>query len=114
MTAPAAKIAGRPPEGDGVAVDRRVRLDDAAVRVLADQVAGRAEAASELSSAVPIEPPICCEVLTVAEATPASCGRTPAVAGVHRRGEDGAHAEPDQQQRAEDVRGVGAGAGRCR
>ena len=33
-----------------------------------------------LSTAVPTEPPTCCMVLTSAEATPASCGCTPAVA----------------------------------
>ena len=32
------------------------------------------------SSAVPSEPPTCWEVLTIAEATPASCGPTPVVA----------------------------------
>ena len=32
------------------------------------------------SSAVPSEPPICCEVLTIAEATPASCASIPVVA----------------------------------
>jgi hypothetical protein len=32
-----------------------------------------------LSGEVPIEPPICCPVLTVADATPASCGATPNV-----------------------------------
>jgi len=39
-----------------------------------------ADAASVLSSAVPIEPPICCIVFTIAEATPASLGSTPKVA----------------------------------
>ena len=33
-----------------------------------------------LSTAVPIEPPTCCIVLTSAAATPESCGCTPAVA----------------------------------
>jgi hypothetical protein len=33
-----------------------------------------------LSSAVPTEPPTCCEVLTIAEATPASEPSTPSVA----------------------------------
>jgi hypothetical protein len=37
-------------------------------------------AATVLSSAVPIEPPICCIVLTLAEATLASAERTPRVA----------------------------------
>src|SRR3954465_5156515 len=37
-------------------------------------------AASVLSSAVPTEPPTCCIVLTVAEATPASVPSTPSVA----------------------------------
>jgi hypothetical protein len=32
-----------------------------------------------LSGAVPIEPPICCETLTVADATPASAAPTPRV-----------------------------------
>ena len=36
-------------------------------------------AATVFSSEVPIEPPSCCPVLTVAEATPASCGATPNV-----------------------------------
>jgi len=36
--------------------------------------------ASVLSSAVRIEPPTCCDVLTIAEATPASARATPAVA----------------------------------
>ncbi len=36
--------------------------------------------AIEDSSAVPTEPPTCCIVFTVAEATPASCGSTPSVA----------------------------------
>ena len=31
----------------------------------------------ELSSAVPIEPPTCCIVFTIAEATPVSLGATP-------------------------------------
>ncbi len=39
-----------------------------------------AEAAIVFSSAVPIAPPTCCEVLTIAEATPASRGSTPVVA----------------------------------
>ena len=39
-----------------------------------------AEAASVLNSAVPIDPPTCCIVLTIAEATPASLGCTPNVA----------------------------------
>ena len=34
----------------------------------------------ELSSAVPIEPPTCCIVLTIAEATPVSARSTPNVA----------------------------------
>jgi len=59
-----------------------------------------------LSSAVPIEPPICCPVLSVAEATPASCGGTPNVAVFI----DGAMVKPRPQagrhQRAEDRRGV--------
>ena len=37
-------------------------------------------AASEFSSAVPIEPPICWAVFTIAEATPASWASTPEVA----------------------------------
>ena len=36
-------------------------------------------AAIVLSSAVPIEPPSCCPVLMLAEATPASRGATPKV-----------------------------------
>ncbi len=39
-----------------------------------------AEAAMVFSRAVPIAPPTCCEVLTIAEATPASRGWTPWVA----------------------------------
>ncbi|CAM5627836.1 hypothetical protein SRIMM317S_04948 [Streptomyces rimosus subsp. rimosus] len=37
-------------------------------------------AAMVVSRAVPIAPPTCCEVLTIAEATPASRGWTPCVA----------------------------------
>ena len=40
----------------------------------------RLPAPTELSSAVPIEPPICWEVLTIADATPASRGGMPWVA----------------------------------
>ena len=36
-----------------------------------------APAKMELSSAVPIEPPTCCIVFTIADATPASAGSTP-------------------------------------
>ena len=43
-----------------------------------------------LSSAVPIEPPTCWEVLTIAEATPASRGGTPWVAVAN----DGAMVRP--------------------
>ena len=99
--APTAKIAGRPPERGRVAVDRG----------LGGEVGGRcrarrrscvaALAASVLSSAVPIEPPICWLVLTIAEATPASRRSTPSVAvliaGRHDQAEAEAH---DQQARA--------------
>src|SRR5262245_46328450 len=40
----------------------------------------RLPAPTELSSAAPIDPPICWEVLTIAEATPASRGGIPCVA----------------------------------
>ena len=39
-----------------------------------------ADTASVLSRAVPIEPPTCCEVFTIAEATPLSRAGTPRVA----------------------------------
>jgi hypothetical protein len=49
-----------------------------------------AEAASALSSAVPIEPPTCCEVLAIAEATSPSRAGTPKVAVA----KDGARVSP--------------------
>ena len=49
-----------------------------------------ADTASVLSSAVPIEPPICCDVLTIADATPESWRGTPSVAVAN----DGATTRP--------------------
>ena len=79
MSAPAAKIAGRPQERGRVAVDRGLRREVGGAGVLAAYELAALEA-SVLSSAVPIEPPICWPVLTIAEATPASRGSTPSVA----------------------------------
>ena len=72
---------GRPGEGRGVAVNggpaRRRRWRPACDR---RRMPRWRPAASVLSSAVPIEPPTCCPVLTSAEATPTSAPATPRVA----------------------------------
>ena len=71
-------------------------------------------AAIVLSSAVPIEPPICCIVLTLAEATLASAERTPQGGGVHggRHRHTEAEAEDEQgRQAVRAVRGVHADPG---
>jgi hypothetical protein len=52
-------------------------------------------AASELNTAVPIGPPICWAVLTIADATPASWDLTPAGRGILRRSEDQPESEAD-------------------
>ena len=72
------------PDGVGVAVHHALELDQLLLRLGAAAAAMWsvtyavvAEAAMVFSSAVPIAPPTCCEVLTIAEATPASRGSTP-------------------------------------
>ena len=69
----------------------------------ADTKLAAALAKMVLSSAVPTEPPTCWEVLTIAEATPASLRLTPSVAVPIRRREDAAHADADEQQRGQHV-----------
>jgi len=64
-----------------------------------------AEAAIELRNAVPIEPPTCWPVLTIAEATPESPWSTPAVA----LDIDGAHAQAEDHQ----ARAGSVGSGRA-
>src|SRR5947209_677326 len=68
-----------------------------------------AEVAIVLSSAVPIDPPICCATLTVADATPASSASMPAVPRLkagedHRYVRTPAIAVGDDPQRQQRVR----------
>jgi hypothetical protein len=60
-----------------------------------------------LSSAVPIEPPTCWLVLTIAEATPASLRSTPSVAVLIAGAKIEAEADAHDEQAGQDVRGVG-------
>jgi hypothetical protein len=61
-------------------VDRGVRLDDLAGRVLAGQVPGKRGGGERVEQRrTDRSLPICWAVFTVAEATPASCGSTPEV-----------------------------------
>ena len=96
---------GRPPEGGGVALDGRLP-DHLGAGPWSATNPVVADTANVLNSAMPIEPPICWEVLTIAEATPLSCAGTPEVA-VANDGARSAEADADQHQRRQYVRGVG-------
>ncbi len=60
---------------------------------------------------MPIEPPICWDVLTMAEAMPASFGATPSVAAENAGREEAAHPDADDEQAGQDA-GAVAGGGR--
>ena len=96
----------RPPERGRVAVDRGLGHRLASAAPLGRERASPRAAAIVLSSAVPIEPPTCWLVLTIAEATPASSRCDAERGGLHRRGHDRAQAEAEQHQAGEHVGGV--------
>jgi hypothetical protein len=63
-----------------------------------------AETASVLNSAVPIEPPTCCDVLTIPEATPLSCaGTAVAIAKEQEEAEETGAGGSDREERGATV-----------
>ena len=91
-SAPSDEDARRPPERDRVAVDRGLGHDQPAWAPCRRDSSSTAVVAIVFRNAVPIEPPTCWQLLTVAEATPASSLAHAQGRGVDRRREDQARA----------------------
>ena len=60
---------------------------------------------------MPIQPPTCWDVLTMAEAMLASFGATPSVSAENVGAKDAAHADADDEQTGEHARAVVRGGG---